>query len=80
MKIVHVDSSIKEYKQMGFFKLFYNIESLNELLDYVPNNIIMFVKEKVEFAKTLVAIFLLHQTMLRREKAVCSSKDRAISY
>lgn len=65
MKMVHTDSSIIEYDQMGFFKLFYNIESLDELLDYVPNNVITFIKEKVEFAKTLAAFLSLSQNYVK---------------
>lgn len=65
MRIVHVNSSIIEYDQMGFFKLFYNIESLDELLDYVPNNVLTFVKEKVEFAKTLATFLSLNQNYVK---------------
>lgn len=65
MRIVHVDSKIIEYDQMGFFKLFYNIKSLDEMLDYVPNNVVEFIKEKPEFAKTLSTFLSLNQNYVK---------------
>jgi purine catabolism regulator len=65
MKIVHVNSKIIEYDQMGFFKLFYNIENLDELLEYVPSNVQLFIKEKAEFAKTLTTFLSLHQNYVK---------------
>lgn len=65
MRIVHAHSTIIEYDQMGFFKLFYNIESVDELLNYVPNNVLSFIKEKEEFAKTLAIFLSLNQNYVK---------------
>lgn len=53
MRIVHQKSCIFEYDQLGFFKLFYNIENVDELFDYVPSDLLALVKEKNEYALTL---------------------------
>lgn len=65
MRIVDQHSNIVEYDQMGFFKLFYNIESMDELLNYVPNNLMLFIKEKAEFAKTLATFLSLNQNYVK---------------
>ena len=52
MKIVHQRSVVLEYDQLGFFKLFYKIESIEELFDYVPKQLVELVEEKPDYALT----------------------------
>ncbi len=53
MKIVHQQPVVLEYDQLGFFKLFHKIGSIEELFDYVPKQLLDLVKEKSDYALTL---------------------------
>jgi len=54
MHIVHQKSTILDYEQLGFFKLFYKIENIDELFDYVPKHLFDLVKENVDYAHTFL--------------------------
>ena len=52
MKIFHQRSLVLEYDQLGFFKLFHQIESSDGLFDYVPKQLLNLVSDKPEYALT----------------------------
>jgi len=65
MMIVHQKSTIFEYDQLGFFKLFYNIENIDELFNYVPSDLLTLVEEKNEYANTLANFLANNQNYVK---------------
>ena len=65
MKIVHQQSVVLEYDQLGFFKLFYKMESIEELFDYVPKQLLDLINEKPDYAFTFSSFLSNNQNYVK---------------
>lgn len=53
MSIIYPQSAILDYRTLGFYKLFLNVQSMDELMEFVPQNVINVVNNKPDLAETL---------------------------
>jgi purine catabolism regulator len=53
MSIIYPQSAILDYRTLGFYKLFLNVQSIDELMEFVPQNVINVVNNKPDLAETL---------------------------
>lgn len=60
MKVIHPRSTVLEHDKLGFLKMFYKIDSIQELYGYVPKSLHKLIEEKPEYAITF-ARFLENQ-------------------
>lgn len=65
MGIVYHDSTIIEYSKLGFFKFFLDVQSIDELLQYVPSQILDLIKQKPELAQTLETFLDQNQNFVK---------------